>query len=257
MKKSLTVVFGILFLYTGNIFSQDKLSKGLNDSKNISDMLSVNIGGPVLNKLTIHSEGEPMLKAKNTIAPLIEIEYYKSIYKSFGLKTGTGFNFVPFNTNFSFSVDRENGISGDFYESQYEYNIVNFNIYLLISKFFRINDKFSTSVEMGIKYNYISKNSLPISIGYSYYNQVGDTSLHFLSFMIYHNKDCFSFMGNVNFLYHISRKSTLIAGLTFNYSPVYVANGYYSFENLPWESYGIVELGIDYLGLKIGYGYSF
>ena len=181
----------------------------------------------------------------------------KSIYKTYGLKIGSGFNFVPFNTNFSFYVDQDNGISEELFDSQYEYNIVNFNLYFLLNKNFKISNEFSTSIELGIQYNYISNYSLPISIGYSYYDQNSDTTLNFLSFMIYHNDDCFSFKGNISFLYNINKRNTLFAGLTFNYSPVYIADGYYYFNNLPWESYGTIELGINHMGLKIGYGYSF
>jgi len=42
--------------------------------------------------------------------------------------------------------------------------------------------------------------------------------------------------------------------LVFNYSPKNIIGGSYVFENLPFESYGSVSQGINYIGFEFSYG---
>lgn len=118
----------------------------------------------------------------------------------------------------------------------------------------------SLTFDLGLQYNFVSRRTLPIGYGISHFNEVDNSSTELFRFEIDQNEEKtqhWGLKGNVNLNYRLSKRHIIYGGLTFHYSPDHFAEVKYSFFNIPWESYGTAKLGMNYIGLQIGYGYLF
>lgn len=255
------VILLLLLLFSTNrANSQTNISNNSKSNKQISHEIFINVAGLLMNNLDIQYYGEQLLNSKVTLAPLIELGYYQRVYKSWGMKIGAGGNLISYNTNFSFTIEEGNLMAGNREDNDNEYFIKNYNLFFLVNKQFLLNTKLLLNIELGLQYNYVNKNSLPIRARGYFYSQADSLAIEYFRFEIYHNNDktdYLSLKGNINLKYRFSMKHNISAGINFNYCTDYIAKGYYWFYNLPWESSGTAKLGMNYIGLQIGYGFSF
>lgn len=108
------------------------------------------------------------------------------------------------------------------------------------------------SFELGFKYNFVVDYALYIT---SYIDVIGDSGV--LIFQQWHEPvrtslESYFFKCGI---IRISRGDKIMQyNLVFNYSPKNIIGGSYVFENLPFESYGSVSQGINYIGFEFSYG---
>jgi hypothetical protein len=267
MKSKIQYKFGasvislMLLITTGTsyLYSQDSLRQRYEHRCKLKHELFAGTGVAIMNKLSIESTGESLLHTRRTITPLYELGYSITLDNSWGLKTGFGGTIVSYNEYTSFVVPAGNEYAGyDLDFNNYDYFIENYNIFLLFCKRINLQKKTSISIEAGAQYNHIW--DLYTMYSFELYNDdPNESTLFFWSILDRDRSNLwfFSYRAAVSLNYNFSPKHAAKIGLGFNYTDEVVATGSYSFENLPFESYGSLSLGMKFISIPIGYSYSF
>lgn len=214
-------------------------------------------------KLKINNQGEDILKSRPTFSGEATILYYQHLKNGYGINVGLGLGLAPFNVNYSFKAPENSifrtGIYKDDYEyldlNHYEYFSMTYVFPIYLSKMFEYKGKL-ISIGVGVKYYSLLDKTFEISGGSNYYIDEDNTRVRLFKFYLEDTgrKHLFSYFIKLGIVKMTKKQNTFHVNLVVNYSPYKLGNGWYRFENLPYESYGTIEQNINYIGLELTYG---
>lgn len=211
----------------------------------------------IYNKLTLRHREEVLLHSRPTFSGEASLSYYHHIGKNFGVNIGGAWSIIPYNLNYRFYAPFPQVTSQyphDYHH--YEYFIHSLSIPISLQKIFPLGNKFFYSVEAGVRFTRI--HPFEIIGGAGYYID-STTSYELFSAIL----DNVAFDYPLNYMGYIFKTglvkmtketNTFHLNLTAHYCPQKIGGGWYRFYNLPYESYGTIEMGMNYIGLEFAYG---
>lgn len=234
----------------------------------------------IYNKLSLNHDYEELLKSRNTVSGVVSVSYHRKFNKGWGINLGTEFTITPFSiySPYEMMFDFESNTASIFEASNgldlNEYIYDNF-IYVLTSSIDKIvykNKRYLASVETGVKLNRLVAFPYSQRIGIGFQKDLSSTFEVFNTyFENYDQRNFISFFIKTNWIKVSSGKQIFIEGelvkekkggniinlfTVFNYCPQRIGKGYYEFHYFDFENKGKVELGINYFGIGISYGFS-
>lgn len=220
-------------------------------------MFKLELGASVVNKLNLNNYGKDLLKSKFSVAPSVNIGYSRYIIKNFGINVNVGIQIIPFNTSFNFEVTEDHPLKGNHDLNEYFYTIGLSNMNLLVFKDLLVKPNLKVAFSAGIQRNILY--SYEASLDYYHGFTDNDITLHTYHFEIEDTGTYkfFSYIVQCGVNRKYGKHHHVFGSLRFHYYPDIIGKGYYQFYNYPWESCGTVELGMNYLGIQFGYGFSF
>ena len=215
----------------------------------------------VYNKLQLQHEGEVLLGSRNTISWEAGIHYYQSIGNTMGVNMGFGWGMVPSNLNFHFYADVPYLTNDSPHElNHYEYFIHSLVFPISFQKIFIKSEKLFYSVELGARLNRIHRFEIGLGVGYNISDSIVSLRLFdslLENFGPMYPRKFLSYNMKIGLIKPTRKLNAFHCNLVANYSPRKIGGGWYKFSNLPYESYGTMELGINYVGIEVAYGLTF
>jgi hypothetical protein len=218
----------------------------------------------LFDNLNIDHQGEVLLKSNPAFSFELGVSYYQRVYKDFGVNIGAGWGIIPFRFEYNFKAPTNSIFQTGQYANDYSYldlkeysfNINHYVFPLTLQKSFTKSKNSSYIVEAGIKLNSILSYPYDISVSSSYYIDENNPDIRLFDFYLenYYQKRFISYLAKFGLSKTTKKTNTLNANLVLNYCPQKIGKGWYRFSNLPFESYGDVSLGINYIGIEFSYG---
>jgi len=221
---------------------------------------------PVLmNNLKFDHYRTQILKSKPTISFEAGIGVKQRIWDNLSIIVDAGYNIIPYQFQFVFNANIEH-IEGDLHEHKTTEFYQGLYVIPVSLQFETLkNKKLNYFAELGAKINIINWFPFRGRDGMSYYlgdlippDNNGNQDLNVFE-MIMENETqrvFISYFAKIGLLFKTKKTHTFNLSLVANYCPKPVYTGDYKFENVPFESYGDVSLGLNYIGLEFVYGLS-
>lgn len=218
----------------------------------------IRISAGLLNELEIDNTGDPLLKTRRPLSPVGELGYYEPLFRRIGLKFGLGVSPIPYHVNYKVAIDPSDMDQGYYEFQDTEYSAINYYVFAQLTYSLFITKNLYIILEAGGQLNYLP----PYSIGISH-SVSGDLPED--NFQVFRVEMDFStspsifpsIKGDVCFEYSIHSNHVLLAGINVHYYPRSVATGNYLFNEELYNSNGTLSLGMNYMGILLGYGFRF
>ncbi len=258
LKHAAVIILLCVCSLTG-IAQNNKVAENLIYSRQLRFSFS-----PLLyDNLKINNQGEELLKSRPTFSGEATISYYQHLKNGYGINIGAGLGLASFNVNYYFKAPENSifrtGIFKDDYEfldaNFYEYFSMTYVFPIYLSKMFEYKGKL-ISIGVGIKYYSLLDKTFEMSGGHTFYIDEDNTRVRLFKFYLEDTgrKHLFSYFIKLGIIKMTKKQNTFHINLVANYSPYKLGNGWYRFENLPYESYGTIEQNINYIGFEFTYG---
>lgn len=220
-----------------------------NNTKNnsFSDRIVISISTFYYNGLEVNNTGDELLNSKPGIGFEAGAVYSKVITNDFYISAGVVASIYP--APFEYQVGTIKSYDDD-------YMPVLLNLPVSGGKLVNLTSNWFANVEAGFKLNYILQ--YPFEKSFKISSGTGDDEQLELDFS-FNNIDkklfisYFAKLGIVNLK---SSGNSVGFNFVFNYSPAIIGKGEYKFYNQPNESYGTIEMGLNYIGIEFVYGFG-
>ncbi len=220
----------------------------------------------LLNNLKFKHYGEKILKSNPFISFEAGIGIKQRIWRNnFNVIVDAGYGLIPYQFQFEFTADIEHVI-GDFHEHKtVESYYGNFIIPVSLQYETLKNKKLNYFAELGIKINILEKYPYIWENGMGYYlgdlippDADGNQSIQIFDMYTenFKQRAFVSYFVKAGLVFITKRTHTFNLSIIANYCPQKPYTGYYKFSNVPFESYGDVSFGLNYIGLEFVYGLS-
>lgn len=214
----------------------------------------------VYENLQIQHFGKELLESSHWPSFVSAISYHQNFSKGFGLNIGAGLSIIPHSVKYNFSSPLTHP---SIQEEKHKLYHIDYVLYmgelpLSVQKTFLINryakKPLFFSLEIGAKLNFVIDN--PYYFASSIY--IADENfVEFFNFELYNIKTYLeSYFLKIGLLKFTRSYNTFQYNVVVNYSPRLIGEGLFSFSYLPFESYGKIKQGINYLGIEFTYGFS-
>jgi len=256
-QRSFSLILIILLL-----FNVQSVSAQANTGNNIikRDRLRVNFweNNVLFKSLKIDHNGADLLKSRPAFSGEIGTGINTRLTEKLGLNLGLGWGLLTSDMHYSFSATipgtKNTGIL-DLNEYSVDNNYYIYSASLNYSVFLPHN--YEIIIGPGFRVNSFLGYPAGWSVNSSY--RISDTSVFTLfqsTITGLYDRNIFSYTLEIGALRQTKRNNTLSLSLLLLYSPEKIGRGEYRFYNLPFESYGNITYGMNYIGLQFNCGLS-
>ena len=244
------------FVFPNNIYSQDKASQK-STTFYPRNIVRLEMAGAFMNRMKIEHFAVPTLQSNPSISPIVGLAYYRKLYKSFGLGFSFGGLVIPINQNYKFDIAQNDRMDGAYDLIDYDYHLVNFTTSLVLEKYVFLNKHINLFAGIGAQYNYIYSWKSTLT-GYRSFDELQQSFLFFHSYIGKSGDyEFLSYLLKIGTSFKFGKHHLLQSSILANIYNKPIGTGYYEFGNLPFESYGTLELKMNYIGLQLSYGFGF
>ncbi|MBI4647053.1 MAG: hypothetical protein HY738_10810 [Bacteroidia bacterium] len=269
LTSSMTLTLLVVMFFIQKLFGQADTTQFILIPNN---QIKFTLAPVIYNNLNFQHKGKKVLKSLNTFSGVIGMGYDNRIGNTWGVNLDAEMSVIPRNLLIPYDIIFDSTTNtaqlgrkflwlNDFF---YQHFIYIFSVSL--EKLFIKDHKTFYSIQAGAKLNRLVAHPYEESVGMI----LEDTTRFFDYYMEnYYQRNFFSYflkfglikVNQAKKIYiqnELKRSSrggnTMQVNLVINYSPYKIGKGWYRFYNLPFESYGTVNLGLNYLGLEFSYG---
>lgn len=256
-SRFLFCFFLLAFLFPSQLAAQNEdITSMMEKHRNRRLSLRLSLGSA--NQLSINNEGDAYLNSSRSLNYSGELGYSEPLWHQLSIGFGVGVASVPYNFNFRIYKDPGDPDKGYYDLDNTEYEAHDFYLFVHLSYSFFLKKNLYLGLNAGTQLNYLPRYG--ISTGYTYIEEPSGSEVEVFNMRMEYTvapKLFFSFRSNVFLEYAVHPNHLLLFGITMHYYPHSVATGEFLFNEELYNSKGSVTLGMNYLGLQLGYSYRF
>ncbi|MCD6111751.1 MAG: hypothetical protein J7J86_00635, partial [Bacteroidales bacterium] len=204
----------------------------------------------VYKKIKFFHYGVELLKSDPGFGGEATISYSKHLKNNLCFNIGLGFNLQPYSIYYNFEAP-ENSIFSEYKNLKLSKNYTDYMLVfpLSLQKIITSKNGHLFSLEAGIKFNKVLNSPHLGKICDIYENKTLFDITYYET-----KKNLYSIFIKAGMIKLIKNNNTLHLNIILNYSPQKIESCDYEFYNLPYESCGVIENRVNYIGIEFAYG---